>query len=68
MRTLPAGPLVRGNAERQSEPMNRRHQSCGPPGGSIVRRLLQLDQGERLAALTLVAVALFNVYEFINAG
>jgi hypothetical protein len=33
-----------------------------------VRRLLQLDQGERLAALTLVAVSLFNVYEFINAG
>jgi len=32
-----------------------------------VTRLHKLDHGERLAALTLVAVFLFNVYEFINA-
>jgi hypothetical protein len=36
--------------------------------GVLVTRLLRLDRGERLAALTLVAVALFNVYEFINVG
>jgi hypothetical protein len=33
-----------------------------------VRRLHRLDQGERLAALTLVAVFLLNVYEFVNVG
>ncbi len=33
-----------------------------------MNRLNQLDQGERLAALTLLAVFLFNVYEFINVG
>jgi hypothetical protein len=28
----------------------------------------RLDRGERLAALTLLAVFLFNVYQFINVG
>ena len=47
--------------------MIRRHPSCGHSWGYFVRRL-HLDQGERLAALTLLAVCLFNVYEFINVG
>ncbi len=42
--------------------------SCGHSGVSFVRRLHRLDQGERLAALTLLAVFLLNVYEFINVG
>jgi len=47
--------------------MNGRHPSCGHLG-VLVRRLHRLDQGERLAALTLLAVFLFNVYEFVNVG
>ena len=48
--------------------MIRRHPSCGHSWGYFMRRLHRLDQGERLAALTLLAVCLFNVYEVINVG
>lgn len=48
--------------------MKARQPFLRPLGGSFVRRLHRLDQGERLAALTLLAVFLFNVYEFINVG
>jgi hypothetical protein len=57
-----------GCPDGRRRPMIRRHPSCGHSWGYFVTRLHRLDQGERLAALTLLAVCLFNVYEFINVG
>jgi hypothetical protein len=59
---------IGGGRRARERLMIRRHPSCGHFGGSSVTRLQRLDHGERLAALTLVAVFLFNVYEFINVG
>jgi hypothetical protein len=55
-------PRLRGSTNDAEAPILR------PFWGYFVRRLHRLDQGERLAALTLMAVCLFNVYEFINVG